>query len=161
MNQIDQPNPDDWDRRLFLIEDMMRDMSRHTDPQAMVESYAERVRQFFPVRRRLSLSRRGMAFPHFRITRSTTWSENINPWKEKDRLPALQGGLLAELIYGDKTAVLDDLTWAADDPAGEYFAGQRSLLAIPMFDQGESLNMVVLFHEEPNAFPREQIPDLV
>jgi sigma-B regulation protein RsbU (phosphoserine phosphatase) len=30
-----------------------------------------------------------------------------------------------------------------------------------MFDQGESLNMVVLLHEQPYAFPRDQIADLV
>ena len=30
-----------------------------------------------------------------------------------------------------------------------------------MYDQGESINMVVLMQEEPGAFPGEQIPDLV
>jgi sigma-B regulation protein RsbU (phosphoserine phosphatase) len=57
--------------------------------------------------------------------------------------------------------VIDDLQLPPDEPAAEYLAGQRSLLAIPMFDQGESLNMVVLLQQEPNAFPKDQIPDLV
>jgi sigma-B regulation protein RsbU (phosphoserine phosphatase) len=161
MSTAGHPNGNDWQERLFLIEDLMRDMSRHTDPQAMVRSYGERMRQLLPRGRRLSLSRRGLAFPHYRITRSTTWTEEVNPWKEKDRLPLLTGGLLAKLIYADTTAVLDDLELAPDEPAAEYLVGQRSLLAIPMFDQGESLNMVVLLHEQPRAFPREQIPDLV
>jgi sigma-B regulation protein RsbU (phosphoserine phosphatase) len=161
MDHSEQPKANDWQERLFLIEDLMRDMSRHTDPQAMVRSYGERIQQLLPVGRRLSLSRRGLTYPHYRITRSTTWTEEVNPWKEKDRLPLLTGGLLAELIYGDKTVVLDDLELAPGEPAAEYLAGQRSLLAIPMFDQGESLNMVVLLHEQPHAFPREQVPDLV
>jgi sigma-B regulation protein RsbU (phosphoserine phosphatase) len=109
----------------------------------------------------MSISRRGLSFPHYRVTRSTTWSDVINPWKEKHRLPRFQGGLLADLIYADETAVIDDLKLPPDEPAAEYLAGQRSLLAIPMFDQSESLNMVVLLHDEPNAFPKEQIPDLV
>jgi sigma-B regulation protein RsbU (phosphoserine phosphatase) len=154
-------NWNDWHHRLGLIEDLMRDMSRHTDPQEMVRAYAQGVQQMMPIDRRLSLSRRGLGYPHYRITRSTTWTEEVNPWTEKDRLPLLTGGLLAGLIYGDKTVVLDDLDVAADDPAAEYLAGQRSLLAIPMFDQGESLNMVVLFHEQSHAFPRDQIPELV
>src|SRR5947209_16293523 len=109
MNRPEQPKANDWQDRLFLIEDLMRDMSRHTDPQEMVRSYGERMRQLLPdVGRRLSLSRRGLAYPHYRITRSTTWAEELNPWKEKDRLPLLTGGQLAELIYGDKTVVLDD-----------------------------------------------------
>src|SRR5581483_3370965 len=106
MNHSEQPQANDWQERLFLIEDMMRDMSRHTDPQAMVRSYGERMRQLAPVGRSLSLSRRGLTYPQYRVTRSTTWAEEVNPWKEKDRLPLLTGGLLAELIYGDKTAVL-------------------------------------------------------
>jgi sigma-B regulation protein RsbU (phosphoserine phosphatase) len=119
------------------------------------------MQQLYPMGRRLSLSRRGLAYPHYRITRSTTWTEEINPWTEKDRLPLLAGGLLAELLYGDKTVVIDDLELPVDEPAAEYLLGHRSLLAIPIFDQGESLNMVVLLHERPYAFPHEQIPDLV
>jgi sigma-B regulation protein RsbU (phosphoserine phosphatase) len=141
MSSAELPKTGDWQERLFLIEDLMRDMSRHTDPQAMVRSYGERMRQLLPRGRRLSLSRRGLAFPHYRMTRSTTWTEEVNPWKEKDRLPLLTGGLLAELIYADTTALLDDLELAPAEPAAEYLVGQRSLLAIPMFDQGESLKL--------------------
>lgn len=161
MNLAPQQHPDDWQERLAIIVEMMRDMSRQTDPQAMVRSYRDRVRQILPISRTLSLSRRGLSSPHYRITRSTTWEEEINPWKEKDRLPLLAGGLLAELIYGDQPRVIDDLKIPSDDPAGEYLNEHRSLLAIPMYDQGESLNMVVLLQKEANAFPREQIPELV
>jgi phosphoserine phosphatase RsbU/P len=76
-------------------------------------------------------------------------------------LPLLKGGLLGRLIYCGAPEVIDDLTWAADDPAAEYLAGCRSLLAIPTYDQGEPLNMVVLLREEPCAFEKSEIPDLV
>jgi len=151
----------DWKKRLALIVDTMRDMSRHTDPQEMVRAYASRVQDLLPIDRRISLSRRGLPHPKFRITRSTTWKEDINPWKDKDRLPILSGGLLAELIYGDEPRVFDDLELSRDEPAREYLAGIRSLLAIPNFEQGHALNMVVLMKNEPAAFPKEQIPDLV
>ena len=150
-----------WEERLALIVETMREMSQHSDPQEMVRSYGERVRHFSPQHRRLSLSRRGLSRPWYRITRSTTWDEVINPWKERDRLPLLSGGLLAELIYGDLPRVIDQLPSTADDPAAEYLAGQQSLLAIPMFDQGESLNMVIILREDSAAFDREQIPDMV
>jgi sigma-B regulation protein RsbU (phosphoserine phosphatase) len=152
---------EDWQQKLAIIVDTMRDMSRQTDPQEMVREYGKRIQQFTPIGRRLSLSRRGLAYPHFRITRSTTWTEDVNPWRDKDRLPLLEGGLLAQLIYGDDPRVFDDLDVSPEDPAFEYLAGQRSLLAIPMYDQGEALNMVVLMQKEPFAFPKDQIPDLV
>ena len=107
----------DWRSRLAIIVDTMREMSRQTDPQEMVRTYGERMRQLLPIDRRFSLSRRDLEAPKYRITRSTTWTEDLNPWKEKDRLPLLEGGLLAELIYGDEPQVIDDLHVAADDPA--------------------------------------------
>src|SRR5262245_49942202 len=94
-------------QRLDLIVDMMRQMSLQTDPQEMVRAYAERIRLLLPSDGAISLSRRGLTAPQYRITRSTTWKEPINPWKERDRLPLFEGGLLAELIYGDQPRVID------------------------------------------------------
>src|SRR5438034_10684564 len=96
----------DWHKRLAVIVEMMREISRQTDPQAMVRTYGARIRQLIPVDGAVSLSRRGLAVPSYRITRSSTWQESINPWKEKDRLPVLAGGLLGELIYGDEPRIV-------------------------------------------------------
>src|SRR5437763_14474576 len=97
----------DWQKRLAVIVETMRAISLQTDPEAMVRIYGERMRQLVPADGRISLSRRGLTFPKYRITRSTAWHENINPWKEKDRLPLLEGGLLSKLIYGDEPQILD------------------------------------------------------
>lgn len=158
-NPIDVPMS--WRERLDLIVELMRDMSRQTDPQAMVRSYGEKIQQLLAIDRRLSLSRRGLTYPQYRITRSTTWDGEVNPWKEKERLPLLEGGILAEAIYGDVPVLRDDLRLAPDEPAAEYLAGHRSLLAIPMYENGAGLNMVVVLRREPNAFPPEQVPDVV
>ena len=85
-------------------------------------AYGERIRQLMSIDRRIALSRRGLKYPWYRITRSTTWKEEVNPWEEKDRLPLLKGGLLAELIYGSEARVFDELEPRADDPAA---AAQR------------------------------------
>lgn len=150
-------------QRLEIVVDTMRDMSRQTDPQAMVRAYVEKIRQIVPVDRGLSLSRRELAWPKYRITRSTTWKEEINPWKEKHRLPLLAGGLLAELIYGDEPRIIDDLTAVLedDDPAAEYLSGFGSLMAIPNYDRGEALNMTVFLREDRGAFEHDQLPDIV
>src|SRR5438132_7928907 len=160
MNIADKPNVADGTERLSVIVDMMRDLSRHTDPQEMVRAYREKIRQILPITRTLSLSRRGLSFPEYRITRSTTWAEEINPWKEKHLLPLLRGVLLARLIYSDNPEVID-LEIAPGEPAAEYLEGHLSLLAIPMFDMGESLNMVVLLQKERHASRRKEIPELV
>ncbi|MBV8075512.1 MAG: stage II sporulation protein E, partial [Planctomycetaceae bacterium] len=121
----------DWRHRLDLIIEMMREMSLQTDPQAMVRAYGERIRQIMPANRYVALSRRDLEFPKYRITRSSLWKDEIDPWKQRDRLPLLEGGLFGELIYGDEPRIIDELEVAPDDPAAAYFEGQRSLIAIP------------------------------
>jgi sigma-B regulation protein RsbU (phosphoserine phosphatase) len=154
-------DPSDWQSRLNTILDMMREMSLQTDPQEMVRSYGVRMRHLLPRDGQISISRRDLTYPRYRITRSSTWKDSVNPWKEKDRLPLLEGGLLAELIYSDEPKVIDDLKLTVDDPANAYLAGHRSLMSIPNFDQGVALNMVILLAKEPAAFDRSQLPELV
>ena len=151
----------DWHDRLTTVVETMREMSLQTDPQAMVRTYGQRMQQLLPAARRISLSRRGLEHPQFRITRYSGWTEEINPWKQPERLPLLTGGILGELIYGDAPCVFNDIRIAGDDPAAEYLAGTRSLMAIPLFDQGKSKNMVVVTHEEPHGFNEEDLPERV
>ncbi len=153
------PAKPEWQQRLAQVVQTMREMSLHTDPQAMVEAYRKRVADLLHFDHNISLSRRDLHAPQFRITRSTTWSHDVNPWKEKDRLPLLEGGLLAELIYGDEPRILDDFTVSPDDPAAEYLAGQRSLVALPLYDRGVALNMVILTRARPNGFDPHKLAD--
>src|SRR5215207_9985730 len=83
---------------LSQIVELMKDMSRHTDPQEMVRSYGAKIGELLPIDRRISLSRRELQAPWFRITRDSAWRTEINPWHEKSKLPLLEGGLLSQLI---------------------------------------------------------------
>jgi sigma-B regulation protein RsbU (phosphoserine phosphatase) len=151
----------DWRDSLQQVVELVREMSLQTDPQAMVRTYAKRIQTILPVDGRMSLSRRGLQAPQYRITRSTHWTEEVNPWKEKHRLPLFDSGLLSDLIYRSEAVIISDLNISPHDPAAEYLRDYRSLMAIPMFDQGESLNMVVSLRREPNGFVREELPTIV
>lgn len=153
-----------WKERLDAVLDLMREMSRQTDPQEMVQAYIARVSKLIPVDRRISLSRRDLRFPEFRVTRYSEWTENINPWKDVSRLPVHRGGLFAELLYSDSARVIPDLAefpLAPDDPAAEYVAGQRTLMAIPMLERGVSINMSIATRSEPHAVDFEKFPEHV
>ena len=65
---IPQP-PEDWQIHLADVVEAMREMSLQTDPQAMVRAYTQRMQAMLPAAGRLSLSRRGLEHPQFRITR--------------------------------------------------------------------------------------------
>jgi len=113
------PKPATWQQRLDHIVETMRDMSTHTDPQMMVQAYGTRIRQLLPNNTFVSISRRGLSKPYYRITRSSKWKTTINPWKDGDKLPLLQGGLLGELLYGGKPRLIGELNAGPDDPAYE------------------------------------------
>jgi sigma-B regulation protein RsbU (phosphoserine phosphatase) len=153
--------PQDWDARLADIVVMMKEMSRQTDPQAMVRAYGARMRQLMPSDRFVSLSRRDLPPKKYRITRTSLWKNEVNPWKDKENLPVLEGGLLGDLLYGDEPQIINDLDVAPDDPGAAYFQGQRSLIAIPLYDHGAALNMVVMMRAERAGFDRNQFPEWV
>jgi len=137
----------------------MREMSLGTDPQEMVRAYAKRVARIRQFDRRLSLSRRDTAYPDFHITRDSATEDDIDPWKEKHRLPRLSGGMLAELLYQGKPVIIDNFEGHEDDPAFEYLREFRSLMVIPMLDGGEALNALVLMKRDPNGFNHEDLPE--
>ncbi|MGL4550170.1 MAG: PP2C family protein-serine/threonine phosphatase [Gemmataceae bacterium] len=151
----------DWRAQLAYIVEAMREMSRQTDPQEMGKLYGKRMRGLMPLDASLSVSRRDLDSPLYRVTRSSRWAEDINPWKQRDKLPLLSGGVLAELLYGDQPHLFDDFSAPPGDPAFEYLDGFRSVAAVPMYDKGASLNMILLMRKEPGAFNPEQFPSLV
>ena len=152
------------DAELKLVVDLMRDFSRQTDPQVAGRIYTAGMRKgLLPADEWLSVSRRGLEAPAYRITRSTTWKEEINPWKQPEQLPMFTRGLLGELIYSEEPALITDLRdrLSDDDPAAEYLRGFQMLATLPQYDDGVALNMGVMLLRDPSQFPVERYPAMV
>lgn len=148
-----------WEERLELITRMMREVSRVTNPADMVDVYGSWMQSITPVDRFVSLSRRDLTAPHYRITRSGLWEEqgvDVNPWHTK--LPILDRGVLGELLYAGKPQILNDFNCPPDDPSCEHLEGFRSLQFIPLYENGVSINAVVTLAREPNHFDIEELP---
>jgi phosphoserine phosphatase RsbU/P len=139
----------------------MREMSLQTDPQKMVQAYGTRVRQLMATDRFVSMSRRNLSRPKVRITRNSMNDQQINPWLQTDRLPVLEGGLLSELIWGDQPRIIDQFELDPADPGFNLLNGLGSIAAIPLYDQGSSLNMVVLGRVEPFGFNHDLLGEHV
>jgi sigma-B regulation protein RsbU (phosphoserine phosphatase) len=76
-------------------------------------------------------------------------------------LPLIEGGLLADLIWGEAAVIINDLKLDPNDPAAEHLAGIGSLAAIPLFDGGEALNMVLVCRYDRGAFSEDFLPEHV
>lgn len=150
-----------WRERLAQVVEVMRELSRQTEPNQMVTLYSKRMGSLIRLDGTHSLSRRGLEYPDFLITRSTAWTRKLDPWRDRDRLPKLSGGLLAELLYGDVPRMIDPLVVAPDDPAREYLEGMGALIAIPHYEDGVGLNMVVHTRRDHGGFDPEGFPEFV
>jgi sigma-B regulation protein RsbU (phosphoserine phosphatase) len=150
-----------WPERLAAIEATMREMSRQTEPNEMVKAYGARMREFYQYDGIVSLSRRNMPEPKYRVTRYSGWDKPLDPWKDVDKQPVLAGGVLGALLYGDRPVFINDFRPDPSDVGYEFLRDARSLIAIPHYDAGVALNMVVTFRKQPNAVDPEKFPELV
>jgi sigma-B regulation protein RsbU (phosphoserine phosphatase) len=147
--------------QLDYIVATMREMSLQTDPQTMVLQYGARVRKLMGTERFISLSRRNLDAPKVTVTRSSMAIEEVNPWLHPHRLKVLEGGLLSELIWNDKPAILDEIHLDPDDPGYYLLEGIGSLAAIPLYDKGSSLNMVLLGRTQTFGFSHDLLAEHV
>ncbi|CAN5789157.1 hypothetical protein BH11PLA1_BH11PLA1_16150 [soil metagenome] len=165
----DSPRPDPaaprpklaWQARLNQIDGLMRDMSQQQDPQSMVRAYGERMRELYFNDGIVSLSRRGLDAPSYRITRSHLWKDPIDPWRQTDRLPIFHRGMLGELLYAGKPLLLNNFELPPDDPCAAFTEGLRSALAVPHYENGVATNLVMILRKDAGAFDPETIPEMV
>ncbi len=153
-------NVEATDRVAEMVE-LVRELSAQTDAQKMVTDFGDRFRRMFTYEGFVSLSRRGLEQPYYRITRSSLWEHAVNPWKDKAQLPLLQGGVLGELLYGDLPVIVNDFRPRPDDPAYEHLKDFRSYQAVPHYHGGVGTNMAINFSTQPHGFDPEKLPDMI
>ncbi|MEO1535710.1 MAG: PP2C family protein-serine/threonine phosphatase [Planctomycetota bacterium] len=152
---------ENWQDRLREVTLMMKELSAQTEPQLMVQTYRSRIRNLYPADAFVSISRRDLDAPRFRITRASVWDRDVNPWEEKHALPIYDRGMLHDLIYAGEPTYLPNVEIDPDDPAYAYLKGKRSFVAIPAYDDGVAKNMVVMGRESPDGFDPNELPDMV
>ena len=151
-----------WQEELEIIDRTMRAISSISDPNKLVDVYWSGVGELLPITDFVSLSRRGIDPPHFLITRATRFKEELNPWTQRDLLPRLSGGILGELAYAEKPVIIDDLPsrLKPDDPGYFYLNGYQSLVSLPQYDGGLSLNVSASLFRADQHIEHERIPML-
>ncbi len=149
-----------WQDELAIIDRTMRAISGVQDPEELVNVYWESIGDLLPITDYVSVSRRGVEPPYYLVTRSSRFTEHLNPWTQRDRLPRLSGGLLGEIAYANRPVIIGDLPLrlAPDDPGRFYLEGFQSLIALPQYDGGEGINVTAMlqapgFEIDPSTIP--------
>ncbi len=147
--------------RLERIEALVKDLSIQDDPERFIRVFRGQANMLVRHDGAVSVTRRDLQAPWYRITRSWRWQETINPWTEIERLPLLDRGLLGDLLYAGKPALLERLQIPADDPGREHLDGMAALACAPGYDHGQAINMVMLLRREPDSFTTEDLESLL
>lgn len=85
-------------RRLHEHIELVRRMSLSRDPHEVLRAVTEKMGFVMAADARVSFNRNGLDNGAVRLTRSTQWAEDINPWTQSDRLPVFSRGLLCDLM---------------------------------------------------------------
>jgi sigma-B regulation protein RsbU (phosphoserine phosphatase) len=134
-----------WREELAIIDKTMRAISGVMDPEELVSIYFQGIGELLPVEDYLAVSRRYVDPPMYHITRSSRFTESVNPWTDRHRLPLMSGGILGEIAYADRPVIIDDLAQrlSREDPARFYLEGFQTLVAMPQYDGGAGLNVTM------------------
>lgn len=148
------------------IADLMRTVSALTDPQAIQREFSRRMTTFSGTEGYMSVSTRGLPLGHYKITRSmldrdALQNNALNPWAAWETLPTHSGGFLGEAIASDRPKYYPDLHCAGDPVLGDRIAGFRSVLVMPLFDEGRALNWGVILRRDPDAFTRQDMEEFL
>ena len=95
--------------RQAVAVELMRELSRYKDPDELYKVFTRRMGQLYPTTRQVTVSRRGLERPYYRVTRFNLWKEQSNPWRDAEKLPVQSGGLIGELAYEEQPRVFGEL----------------------------------------------------
>jgi len=148
------------DPRIGALTKVLREVSSVKDPAAMLKAFGPWIGQRFPRDAFVSVSIRDLPKGKYKITRSITNEQKVlpqpsptgNPWRDWDRLPIYEGGVIGKILATGEPQLVTGLDLSADEvlseALGPYAAKLHSLTAMPAFDDGEALNWSMSFHEK-------------
>ena len=128
---------------------LLKDISKSTEPDELVRLFFEHVRQKVSVQRALVLSNAGLSSPEYRLVHYVDGKpESSTSVVAVDELRT--GGLLAEILYAGEFGITE-ISPTPSDPAFDLLRESRSLIAFPLFESGKSAGMVVMLGAAPLA----------
>ena len=151
-----------WQEELAIIDRTMKAISGVTDPEKLVEVYWKGIGELITMKDYVAVSRRNVEPPFYLVTRSSRFTEHLNPWTQRDRLPLLSGGILGEIAYANRPMMIDDLSARLkdDDPGRFYLEGFERIVALPQYDDGEGVNVTMMLLRPGTEIDASMIPML-
>ena len=144
-----------------LLSAMLRDASLMTDPAEMMAHFGPWISKRAQRDAIVSVSRRGLPEGHYKFTRvmgpapsdPKAPRERRDPWSVWDTLPTHHGGLVWELIQTPEPKLLNHADFSQDEVLagvlGDRVHELHSVAVIPTYENGETINWALVFHNDP------------
>jgi sigma-B regulation protein RsbU (phosphoserine phosphatase) len=153
--------------RIPILMEMVGALSRARTPREVLRDFSRGLAQLQDLGGYVSLSVRGLEPGAYRITRMITEEgsieavERTDTWSNPQSIPVHRGGFFGHIIRQAYPEVIHHLDLRDDPVVGDALAGFGSLMAIPLFDDGEPLNWAITLRREPEAFTVEELEDTI
>ena len=136
--------------RIPILMEMVAALSRATEPQDVLREFARGFARLYGPQGYVSISTRGLQPGEYKITRLLTDDvpEDINkqdPWRDWSKLPVHRGGFFGQVIRKAYPELIHHLDLRDDPVVGDALAKYGSMMAIPLFDNGEPYNWSISF----------------
>lgn len=143
-------------KRLPVLMEMIAGISRATEPNEVYRRFARGIQELQGPHGYISLSTRGLHPGDYKITRElldgSIPDESGDPWRDWNRLPTRSGGFLGEIIRQAYPELIHHLDVRDDPVLGNKLAPYRSMMAMPLFDNGEPVNWSIVLSADPEEF---------
>lgn len=161
MRRVDTSN----NPRIPILMEMVGDLSRATDAKEVLRVFGNGVQRLTGPRGYVSLSVRGLKPGEYKITRllanPTQRIEEADPWNEWSDLEVYRGGFFGEIIRNAYPELIHHLELNNDPIVGNALAHYHSLMAIPLFEDGEPLNWAIQLREDPEGFSEAELEEAI
>jgi sigma-B regulation protein RsbU (phosphoserine phosphatase) len=152
--------------RIPALMKMVGAISRARDPHEVLFAFASGIRELYGPMGIASLSTRGLPPGQYRLTRLMVEADprqfaSVNSWSHADELPAHSGGLLGDIIRSAYPEIIHNVDLRNDPVIGATMGRHRSLMAIPLFDDGEPVNWSFVFREDPEGFTVDELEEWI
>lgn len=150
-------------RRLPILMEMIAGISRAAEPNEVYRRFARGVRALQATDGYLAISTRGLQPGEYKITRELLDGrgpeESGDPWRDWNRLPVYRGGFLGEVIRQAYPELIYHLDISDDPVLGKKLAPFHSLMALPLFDDGEPVNWAFMFRHDQEGFTEKDLEE--
>lgn len=152
--------------RVTTIMELVAALSRAEEPSEVQRIFSRGMVKLNGPRGYVALSTRGLKPGQYRITHMLSDEagrsiEAAEPRTTRHEIPVHTGGFFGEIIRQAHPEVIHHLRIENDPVVGNQLAEYRSMMAVPIFDQGEPLNWAVFLLHEPEPFTMNELEEAI